>query len=345
MSTNVFEIIEKVTSRIEPFHSEFFAASLRNDKGLLNNFLMLIRNKNIDESYLTFSNINGLNITSENSFDDFKRIDITIQDPISKIIIGIEVKTSDSSVTKSQLAFYYYNLLRKYPNHNVVMVYLTPFNLLNIPDTVPATSIHAITEFSEFSNECRNSVHISWDDVVNLYNLEPDKINSIYQQHREYIISKITNKSLLIGRLSFIARNRDLAEFFGAGCVELFIDFLRKGGIKYTEDDKKIVFNISDNVNNYERLIQLFEILINSDQFQKKLRKHNKVEESLIRKYEQGVNGDFFKILFGKLNTYSYLWLDGTGRIGVRAFHKSHPNSGVSIITLDEANIVIYKNR
>jgi len=345
MNINIFEIIDKVTSRIEPFHSEFLASSFRNDRGLLNRFLIHIKNKYNNESIQQFIEAEELIIKSEDSFEDYRRIDITIQEPISRTIIGIEVKTSDSSVFKNQLSFYNNNLLQKYPDHNVVIVFLTPFNHQNIPSEISPVLIHAITEFLDFNKQNQNSIHINWKDIVNLYNNSQSNENSLYTAHKEYITSKVTNESLLIRRINSLARNRGLAEFLGEECVETFFDNLFNNNIIRHEDDKKIIFNIGENINNYESLIDSFEILIDSEKLQKTSKKLNKVQEYLTNQYEHGSSGDFFKQFFSFINNYSYLWLEGTGRIGVRASHILHPSSGVSLFTLDEDNIVLYKNR
>lgn len=345
MNINIFEIIDKVTSRIEPFHSEFLASSFRNDRGLLNRFLIHIKNKYNNESIQKFIEAEELIVKSEDSFEDYRRIDITIQEPKSKLIIGIEVKTSDSSVSKNQLSFYYNNLLLKYPDYNVIMVYLTPFNHENIPHTISPTLIHSITEFVEFNKQIQNSIHINWKDLVTLYNNSQSNENYLYSAHKEYITSKVTDESLLIRRINSFDRNRGLAEFLGAECVETFFENLFNNNIQYDEDDKKIIFNITKNVQNYESLINSFEILIDSEKLQKTSIKPNKVQENLIRQYEQGSNGEFFKLFFSFINNYSYLWLEGTGRIGIRASHILHPSSGVSIFTIDEHNVMIYKKR
>lgn len=345
MNTNIFEIIEKVTSRIEPFHSEFLADSFRNDRRLLNKFLFYISDKNINDLIHKFIDAEELIIKSEDSFEDYKRIDITIQDPISRSIIGIEVKTSDSSVSKNQLSFYYKNILQKYPNQKVIMVFLTPFNHENIPKDISPTLIQAISEFSIFNKQMRKSVHINWNDIVNLYDDMLINVNSLYIHHKEYITSKVTKESLLKRRVNSLARNRGLAEFLGEECVELFFDNLIKNNIKYHKDNTKITFNIGENIHNYNSLIHALEILIDSERLQKKSNKQNKVQLHLIGKYEHGLNGDFFKLFFSFINKYSYLWLEGKGRIGVRAAHTFHKSTGVSVFTIDEKNVVLYKNR
>jgi hypothetical protein len=178
-----------------------------------------------------------------------------------------------------------------------------------------------------------------------LYNGTQSNENQLYNDHKEYITSKVTNKTLLMRRINSLDRNRGLAEFLGEECVETFFENLFNNNIRYDEDDKKIIFNIGENIHNYESLIHSFEILIDSEKLQKTSKKQNKVQEYLVSKYERGLNGDFFKLFFSFINNYSYLWLEGTGRIGVRASHSLHISSGVSLFTLDEDNVVLYKNR
>lgn len=342
---NIFEIIEKVTSRIEPFHSEFLTNSFRNNKILLNKFFLLIRTSLTNDSINKFIASEELIIVSEDLFFDSKRIDLTIKEPKSKNIIGIEVKTSDASVSHNQLSIYHDNMIRKYSDYNILIVFLTPFNKQNLPHDISPEEIHAINEFSSFHKNIENSIHINWDDVVDLYENTLSYENKLYIDHKEYIKTEVTSESRLKQRIINMDRNRGLAEFFGEECVGNFFESLLENNITYHEDDKKMKFNLAENANNFDELINTFQILTNSDNLQKKSTKTNKVNKELIKRYENGSNGIFFRLFFSYIENHSYLWLEGKARIGIRASHNLYKSSGVSVFTIDENNVIVYKNR
>lgn len=341
---NAFEIIGNVTRRIEPFHSEFLTVALRDNLSFRNRFLNLIlaeQNRDIIDNYLTSDK---LEIRSEDILSENKRIDVVFKELKSKHIIGIEVKTTDSSVCNNQLQDYYDKMVEKYPGYSIFIVYLTPFNRLNLPEDVSLNQIHAISEFDNFNVGNKNSIHINWDEVVDLYEKSESVENNMFLNHYKYIKGTITDAARFKRRLIDIERNRGLVEFFGDKCVEDFYEKLSSGNFFYTEDEQMIYFNITDNVRNIGSLLSAFVILMESVKLKKNSRKKNQVEEELVKAYESGDNGEFFKQFFFVVNGYKYLWLQGKGKIGVRAAHDLY-SSGVSVFTLDENSVLIRKYR
>jgi hypothetical protein len=341
---NVFELIGNVTRRIEPFHSEFLTVALRDNHLFRNRFLNLIlseQDRDILDYYLTSDR---LEVRSEDILSENNRIDVVVKEVKSKHIIGVEVKTTDSSVSNNQLHDYYEKMIEKYPGYNICIVFLTPFNKSNLPEEVTSSQIHAILEFDNFHVGIKNSIHINWDEVVDLYDKSDSIENSVFVNHYRYIKEEITDAARLKKRMIDIERNRGLVEFFGESCVEDFYEKISSGNFIYTEDDQMIYFNIDDNINNVDSLLSAFTILMESGKLKKLSRKKNKVEEELLEAYESGTNGDFFKQFFSIVNSYKYLWLQGKGRIGVRATHDSY-SSGVSVFTLNENSVQIRKYR
>jgi hypothetical protein len=344
---NIFEIIEGVTSRIEPFHSVFLTEALRTNREFRKRFIELVLPSDLILDFNQFPTENVLIIKSEESFEDQKRIDVFIQDRISKLIIGIEVKTTDSSVSNNQLSDYSKGMCEKYPDYQIIMVFLTPFNANNLPEDISPLKINAIQKFLEFKEKEPDilSVHINWRDIVNLYKDSIGLQNSLYSQHKDYICKKVINVSLLRTRIDNIEQNRGLVQFFGTDTFEEFIEYLKDEKLFFQEDDKKYLFPLEQNKENYEKLIESIQILIKSDQLIKKKSKKNEVIDELLNEYENGNYGEFFITLFSILETFPFIWLKGKKRIGVRALHYSHKSSGVSIFTINSDSIEIRKQR
>ncbi|WP_297085789.1 PD-(D/E)XK nuclease family protein [uncultured Draconibacterium sp.] len=341
---NIFKIIEKVTSRIEPFHSEFLADALRKNSSLLVGLLHLIQNQTrINLSDLI--NANQFEVISEDSFDDNKRIDIVILSPASKDIVGIEVKTTDSSVRDNQLNEYYAKLTNKYPGKRIIFVFLTPYNIDNLPEEINPSNIKAIKEFSYYASNHTNSVHLNWDQVISLYQDLDNYAGSIFESHHDFIQKRVTNTAKLISRLSNLERNRGLADFFGEECVETFLEKIMDSNITYQENESNITFPIPNNTTAIGNLLSLFSILIESDNLKKTVKRQDRVEKALILSYENSSHGDFFISFFDLIHSYKYLWIEGKGNLGIRAAHESHPSSGVSLFTIDRNSIAIRKTR
>lgn len=341
---NIFNVINSVTSRIEPFHSEFLSTSLKNDLKLRNLCLNLILPDNLKKGFIDSSNNEILEIRSEEVFHNKKRIDIIVRDKKNKQIIGIEVKTTDSSVTENQLFAYLEGMQKKYTDYTIFIVYLTPYNRENIPTTILPDRIPSIREFDQFNKLYSESVHINWKDIIELYPKD-NSDNFLYYQHRQYIIETIIDDSNLINRIESIERNRGFSEFIGNTTFDNFINYLQKEKIIFHETESKFTIVLSENTDKFSKIINIIEILSSSENLNKTVTKRNEVDQKLIDSYESSNFKDFFIMLFSTIQEYSYLWLKGRNRLGLRACHSSHKSSGVSLLTISFDSIEIVKER
>ena len=161
---NIFETIKKVTSRYEPFHSQYLADALRSS---------------IDGDGLLFREVWRLvakpdwqipdcAVVTDEEVIGSRRVDIVIRSerPIKRVV-GIEVKTVDASVEEGQLKAYLEGLRKKFPKHEVQIAYLTPFNRRRAGDV--ADCIRSVREFDEFHQKhLPYARHVSWLDIADI---------------------------------------------------------------------------------------------------------------------------------------------------------------------------------
>ena len=289
---NIFEVISSVTRRIEPFHSEFLSTSLRTNKKFRNQFLDLILPENLKNGFIDSSNNEILEIKSEDVFQDKKRIDIIIKDKNSNQIIGIEVKTSESSITVNQLSSYLEGMKLKYTDYNIYIVYLTPYNQENIPEKISPDKVPSICEFLEFNNSYNQSIHINWGNVVKLYSTN-NADNYLYGQHSQYIMDKIIDDSKLLNRIESIERNRGFSEFIGDETFYNFISFLNEKEISYDDIDNKFAIHLNKNEDKFTNIIKTIEILFLSESLNKGIIRKDEVNQDLIDFYTNTKFKDF----------------------------------------------------
>ena len=176
---NIFETIEKTTTRIEPFHSQFLADALQASIGsdrLLFNAVWRLAAPEVWEAPVR------ADINAEEFVPGQGRIDIAIRcDSPERRMVGIEVKTTDSSVEPGQLARYWNGLSEKFPEHAIVIAYLTPFNRKWAPDK--ADDLATVREFDGFQANYPEARHISWLDIAAI----PWDGNELWRQHRLYV--------------------------------------------------------------------------------------------------------------------------------------------------------------
>ena len=129
-NVNIFESIGSVTTRIEPFHSQFLgdvlSDSLDGNRDLFDGFWRLAAPDSwgVPESAEVR--------TEADLGPGYGRIDICICDfsTCPGLVLGIEVKTTDSSATVGQLCRYRDGLMEAFSERNpaIAIAYLTPFN-------------------------------------------------------------------------------------------------------------------------------------------------------------------------------------------------------------------------
>ena len=127
---NIFDIISQVNARSEPVHSRYLAAVLKESAEGDGQFLRAFWNRAValpNDSPAWASPPTALDVCPEDQLRD-ARIDIVIHAPAARLIVGIEIKTSDLSVEYGQLNAYLELLREKYAGYDIRMVYLTPFN-------------------------------------------------------------------------------------------------------------------------------------------------------------------------------------------------------------------------
>ena len=117
---NIFEVMSKVTQRFEPFHSEvlsqFFTKDITENCIFFRAFLKLAVTEELYNKIDDHFDPSNIEIISEDSFEDKRRIDISIKITNIRFVVGIEVKTNDLSTELGQLSGYYNRLKTKYDN-------------------------------------------------------------------------------------------------------------------------------------------------------------------------------------------------------------------------------------
>ena len=186
---NIFETMEKTSRRIEPFHSQFLADALQDsiggDRSLFNAVWRLVAPE-------VWEAPERADINAEEFVPGQGRVDIAIRcEGPERRIVGIEVKTADSSVEPGQLERYWNGLAGKFPQHAVVIAYLTPFNRKWTPDK--ASALPTVIEFDNFQRKYPGNRHISWLDIAAI----PWDGNELWRQHQLYVYQRISSHEKL----------------------------------------------------------------------------------------------------------------------------------------------------
>lgn len=314
---NIFRTIRKTTRQIEPFHSQFFAdalfASFNGDQELIRGFLALAVDRDPDKPLPKV-----LNIDAETAVDS-GRIDITIGDPESGSIIGIEIKTSEASSTKGQLSRYQSGLESCNPDTVVRIVYLTPFNRAYSPDRAS----RSIAEFESFSSTHPEARHLSWLQVSSL---EWEDGGDLWTQHQDYV-----REVICVDRQS---SKRQLDSLF---CPQSVIEFWSELDAAAPEHfDGEVRFS---QVIDTERLVGAFRILVESSEPNNSRIYKNMIDDQLRIEYERSNFGSIHTKIFA-LTRVRWAWVDGIKRYGLRVPHADH-SSGVSLCTVSSEGLEI----
>ena len=314
---NIFQTIGRTTRRIEPFHSRFFADALRSsfegDQDLFRGFWILAVD-HPPEAPLPAS----LEIKAEEVVDT-GRVDIVIYDREVAQRVGIEIKTTEASSTKGQLARYQADLETLKPKSTVRMVYLTPFNKAYSRDR----AARSIAEFEAFSPLHLEARHLSWIQVANI-NWAGG--GDLWSQHQEYVRDVICDDRP--------SNKRQLDDLLEAQPVAEFWKELAASAPGH--DGGQVEFS---EIVDPERFINAFRILVESSEPGDSRTRKNKLTPRLRTEYEGSRYGHIHAGLFA-LTEVRWAWVDGKQRYGLRVPHAKHP-SGVSLCTVDEEKIVI----
>ena len=318
---NIFESIEGVTRRIEPFHSQFLAdalkASIDGDRSLFNAVWRLTAANGWDIP-------ENPDITAEEVVPGQGRIDIAIKcDSPERRIVGIEVKTTDSSATPGQLERYRNGLAGKFPDHEIAIAYLTPFNEERAADN--ADSLPTVKEFDDFLKIHSTARHVSWLDIAAI----PWNGNELWRQHQLYVYQHISSHDKL--RRS-AARDRTLDNFFGGNAVDAFWKALSELDIESSNGGAVIELAQFDDVPDFaNKLAQAFQIIITEgDEVSRNTNRGGNFSADLRRPFLDSPHRKVHEALFA-LSNHSYVWVQGDRDYGIRVAHIEH-TSGVSLV-------------
>ena len=332
-NVNIFETIRTVTSRTEPFHSQFLAdvlsESQAENRALFDAFWRLAA----PESWEVPARAT---ITTEDKLpDNLGRIDVCIRSTNPDRVLGIEVKTTDSSATEGQLQRYLEGLKKQPGDRAVAIAYLTPFNRERAGDL--ADQLPTVREHDQFSSEFQMSRHVSWLDVAEI---TWDDRNQLWQQHRDFVVSEISSRDKLRTRSE---RDRAFNAFFGDDAADAFWESLSLLGISSSPDAGARV--PLGEVDDLPAFVGALEKLIDDGEG---ISRHRVRRAPKFPRRDAFVNSRFgrvHKALFDLAEQFSFVWIQGKTNYGVRVAHENHPG-GVSLVrSLDPEYLLIGQPR
>lgn len=322
-TVNIFDVIGKTTSQIEPFHSRFLAEALQvSSKGNRSLFDTVWKLAAPDDWAVPLKP----EINSEELLEGGKRIDICILDKVRNRLLGIEVKTTKTSAQGGQLESYLEGLCKKYhcdrnDRDRIAIAYLTPFNSRRAGDAVD--SLPTVKLFREFSSNFANARHISWLDIAEI----PWDGNALWGQHQAYVRQVISNYEKL-GK--FKSRDRSFDSFFSPEAVERFWDALPFEGDKAS--NAGVIIDLAMLENDPTPLVKAFEILIEDEEnVSSRANKRDDFPDELRQPFKTSPFSDIHEALFA-LSNRQHVWLAGKEDYGLRVAHKRHRSSGVSLV-------------
>ena len=318
---NIFESIERSTRRMEPFHSQFLAdalqESIEGDRSLFDAVWRLTSPKEWEVPV-------EVTIGAEEIVPGHGRIDICVRcESPTRRIVGIEVKTTDSSATEGQLKRYLEGLAEEFSGYEVAIAYLTPFNRHWAPDK--ADALPTVKAFDEFVKSHRVARHVSWLDIAAI----PWNGSELWRQHQLYVYQHISSSKEL--HMS-TTRDRSLDEFFDGECVDAFWKALSELGIESVDGGADIqLAQFKHDQDFASRLAQSFQVLIMEGATDRE--EKNKFSEEKRSRFLDSEYGQVHEALFALADRYGHVWIEGKGRYGVRVAHSKHRSSGVSLVT------------
>ena len=326
---NIFETIENVSSHPEPYHSRYLVdalkVSLEGDNSLFDAVWRLTAPPAWDTP--EHPEISYEKKTEENGQ---RRIDIYIRDKDNHRVLGIEVKTSESSAQSGQLERYLCDLRANDSEEEVMIAYLTPFNRKRAEEK--ADSLRTVREFKEFSEKFpdHHGGHVSWLDIADI----PWDGNELWKQHQHYIRNKISSPTHLQASTQ---KDRALDEFFGEKATSRFWETLASMGISPGDNGADI--NLADFCGNLSSLARclvsaLEELICGGCNVSKSAPKRDKFPEDSRKQFIDSDSRyrEVHAALFNLSERFSHVWIEGRNNYGVRVAHKEHPG-GVSLIT------------
>ena len=326
---NIFETIERVSQRYEPYHSQFLADalaySLKADRSLF---------KAVWELAVPCDWEIPVEATvSSEEVVEHGRIDVCIlAEKPQKRILGIEVKTDETSTTIGQLEKYQTGLEKKFCGYDVQISYLTPFNKEEAKDA--AASLPTIRIFQEFANAFPRAKHISWLDVANI----PWDGNELWKQHQAYVRQSISSLSELEAKKDM---NRGFADFFGKEAAYRFSARLSELGITGTNITLSEFRGKPDFTKSFTNA---FEILLNAPNVSRNAIKVNKFPDEIRKRFLDSDYRQIHESIFNLSKRFNFVWMQGKQDYGVRIAHKNH-SSGVSLLRSDGPECLLVEKR
>ncbi len=320
---NIFETIRKVTSGYEQYHSQFLADALA---------------ESLSGDHSLFDEV--WKITAPSDWEIPDHADITAEELVERgqvdicvhcvapkdRVIGIEVKTVDASAHSGQLEKYLDGLEKKYPQSEIQIAYLTPFNRERAGDA--SGRLRTIRVYEEFLEVFPSARHVSWLDIADI----PWDANDLWRQHQDFVVERISAREKL--RVT-PESNRELAYFFGEEPVERFWEAMGILGVSEGENGAEV--DLSErgrDLPSFAReLARAFEILINSDKVSWNAVKPDEFSEELRQPFLNSPYREVHATLFGLSQLFPFVWVKGGKSYGVRVAHKEKRSSGVSLLT------------
>ena len=333
---NIFETIERATSRIERFHSQFLADSLQESLAGYRSLFDQVWTLVAPPDWEIPESADQVRVIPEQAVEG-GRIDICIESlsPQPRIV-GIEIKTVEESNEPGQLERYLNGLSSKFPGHDIQIAYLTPFNR-NLAG-VGADSLPTVLEFERFRELHPRARQVSWLDLESI----PWDGNPLWRQHQAYVRDHISSQDKL--RAS-IEKARDIGFFFGAGPARSFWDELSAWEVGC--DRNCAVLDLAKQRGGrpvVDSMVRAFESLINSDNVIDRER-NDKFADNLRQRFLNSQYGEIHAALFDLAQRFDHVWVEGKQDYGVRVAHKDFP-SGVSLVTSNgPGRLLILVNR
>ncbi len=330
---NIFETIAKVTSGIEQFHSQFLTDSLEESlSGDRSLFDSVWRLATPDWEMPVHAQVWAEEQVERGAVD----ICIRTTSPRERII-GIEVKTVDSSAALGQLERYRKGLTEKYPSADVQIAYLTPFNTQRAGD---ASSFRpTIKEFQQFSSLFPQARHLSWLDIADI----SWDANPLWTQHQTYVREHISAPLKLRVNTEW---NRNLSVFFGEEATQNFWEELALFDVHAGQNGAIIDFSpFRGNLPRFaSSLISILQVLLGSDSVSRHANRSDKFPPELRRPFINSEYREVHEALFRFADLHPYLWVQGKKDYAIRTAHKNH-SSGVSLLRTEGPGRIVVGER
>lgn len=314
---NIFDVIRRATSRTEPFHTRFLADALRQSIESDSRLFRAVWDNGVSGGERWPAP--AMAVVAEEDVIDAGRVDVVIRDEDRRRVLAIEAKTVEGSVRDDQLESYLNALQRKYPDDEIRIVYLTPFNRLRAGEM--AGGLHSVRLLEVFREVHPDAVHMSWLDIADVEWNGGD----LWEQHRDYVRRRMCDPAVLQSARG--ARDRGLGEFVGDDIVAEFWTRLTQHGISYEEGVIDLLL-----ISEPDKLRDALEVLIHSPEVNVQARRADSYPEPERTRMLESEQGAVHREIMQLSDTYPFVWIQGRRDYGIRVSHPLYPG-GVSLAT------------